>query len=196
MTKLTLLGIAMMSVVVLSCTQKKETTSETKAEVKKEVNDGKSKLEAFVSKKGRIIKTLDYTLPKVSSLYCNCQARVRLLEAEGDKRYFFQIMKPGKYSTKVESIADEDVLEVIKAVEALKASVPSDLKTDANYMENCFITDDDFKIGYYVSKGEANWYVGLSGIKSESLFFKNVKSLTDVFVGAKNKIESIKSKKQ
>ncbi len=196
MTKLTLLGLAMMSVFVLSCTDKKETVSETKTEVKQKINDGKTKLEAFVSKKGRMIKALDYNLPKVSSLYCDCKTRVRLLEAEGAKRYFFQIMKPGKYSTTVESIADEDVLEVIKAIEVLKASIPSDLKSDADYMENSFITDDDFKVGYYISKGEAQWYVVLSGIKSETLFFKDVKSLTEVFVDAKNKIESIKNKIQ
>lgn len=39
----------------------------------------------------------------------------------------------------------------------LVAEADTDCSANPDYLENRFVTNDGFEIGYYVSKGKANW---------------------------------------
>ena len=43
----------------------------------------------------------------------------------------------------------------------LVAEADTDCSANPDYLENRFVTNDGFEIGYYVSKGKASWYMKL-----------------------------------
>lgn len=46
----------------------------------------------------------------------------------------------------------------------LVAEADTDCSANPDYLENRFVTNDGFEIGYYVSKGKANWQMKLKKI--------------------------------
>lgn len=68
----------------------------------------------------------------------------------------------------------------------------SDIQSNPDYLENKFITEDGFQIGYYVSKGKASWYIKLERYGSSTVFVKNAEALISAFKNAQSKIEELK----
>ncbi len=158
-----------------------------------EQKDQQSKMLDFVSKTGVIIKFEDYSLPNVKASYGYAQSKIRKIISGNVVKYFLQISKSGKYDTKTASIAYEDLLEVQKALINLKDQSEKDLVTTSDYMENKFITDDGFQIGYYVSKGKIVWYMKLEKYGSDNtVFARDYETLNDAFRLGKEKIEELK----
>ncbi|MCL1484538.1 MAG: hypothetical protein MH208_09330 [Marinobacter sp.] len=94
------------------------------------------------------------------------------------------------------SIEYSDLLEVIKALNSLKSEVESDIRSDPDYMENKFITEDGFQLGYYITKGKATWYLKLEKYGSDkTLFINDLEKIERNFLDAKNKIEELKNLK-
>lgn len=59
-------------------------------------------------------------------------------------------------------------------------------------MENKFITEDGFQVGYYVSKGKAYSYIKLERYGSDAtLFIDDGDVIETAFTDAKNKIEEL-----
>ncbi|MBN4085035.1 hypothetical protein JYT89_01690 [Flavobacteriaceae bacterium AH-315-B10] len=160
-----------------------------------ELKDQQSKMLDFVSKTGVIIKFEDYNLPNVKASYGYAQSKIRKITSGKEAKYFLQISKSGKYDTQTASIAYEDLLEVQKALINLKEQSVKDLLTTSDYMENKFVTDDGFQIGYYVSKGKIAWYMKLEKYGSDNtVFARDYEILNDAFRLGKEKIELIKYK--
>jgi hypothetical protein len=153
-----------------------------------------SKMLDFVSKTGVIIKFEDYNLSNIKSSYGIAESKIRRIVSGNEAKYFLQISKSGKYDTKTASIAYEDLLEVQKALINLKEQSVKDLATTPDYMENKFISDDGFQIGYYVSKEKMVWYMELEKYGSDNtVFVKDYEILNNAFRLGKEKIESLKS---
>ena len=57
-------------------------------------------------------------------------------------------------------------------------------------MENKFVTDDGFQVGYYVSKGKVQWYLTLEKYGKSTIFISFPK-INLAFDGAKKKIEEL-----
>ncbi|MDW3651878.1 MAG: hypothetical protein R8P61_32680 [Bacteroidia bacterium] len=150
-----------------------------------------SKMEAFASGTGEIMKFTDTELSKLSLLYGVADTKVREIKRGGQTMYFYQISKADKYSTHIASIAYEDLLEVIKAMEALVEESAKDA-TSTKYIENKFVTDDGFQVGYFVSKGKLSWYLKLKRYGKNTLFLKNLESIQLSFNQAKNVIDQMK----
>lgn len=170
----------------------------TRTEIKKETNKD-TKFYKFSSKSGSIIKFIDYKLPKLkfkSSSYANTRIR-KLINGE-IILYFYQIIYRSKYGTNTTSIAYEDLKEVIKAIKVLKLEINNDENSDADYIENKFITDDDFRIGYHTRtrngiKGTIKWYIVLERYGTDDIMFiNNISEIENLFNEAVLKIESIK----
>ena len=160
---------------------------------KAEENKKSSKMEQFASQTGSIIKFLDYSLPNLKSMYGVAETKVRKIIAGESVAYFFQISKEGKYDTKKASIAYEDLLEVIKAISVLKTDSEIDILVVADYLENKFVTDDGFQIGYYVSDSKITWYIVLEKYGSgNTVFLKNLSEIEESFLNAKQKIDDLK----
>lgn len=161
--------------------------------VKKETETTKTKMEAFVSKTGTIIKFMDTKLPQLKTNYGGAEARIRKVTNGVITAYFYQIEKEGKYSNTVASIEYSDLLELLKALKVLKAESEKDIADNPDYLETRFITGDGFEVGYYVSKGKAQWYVKLEKYGSDNtIFLEGGDIIEAAFTEAKNRIDEIK----
>lgn len=169
-------------------------TSNLFAQDAKDVKEESTKMDAFASKTGTIIKYIDYSLPDLKLSYGIAETKIRKFISGPDIEYFYQISKEGKYDTKIASIAYQDLLEVIKAIEPLKKESISDKALNPDYLENKFVTDDGFKLGYYVSKGKLAWYLVLERYGSgNTIFVNDVSVIESAFNTAKQKIEELKN---
>lgn len=153
-----------------------------------------TKMEAFASKTGVITKFTDIKLGMLKSSYANAETRIRKLSSGSVINYFYQIEKPSKYGNSTASIEYSDLLEVIKALKILKMEAKTDVNSNPDYLENKFITDDGFQLGYYVSKGKVVWYIKLEKYGSDkTLYMKYLDKIESNFIEAKNKIEELKN---
>ena len=153
----------------------------------------KTKIDEFSSATGEIVKFIDYEAKELKISYGVVETKLRKFSAGDRTEFFFILSKDTKYSTKKASIAYEDLLEVNKALSVLKKSVALDESSNPSYIENKFITDDGFQIGYFVSKGKASWYISLEKYGSDnSIFIKDLDNLESVLKDAIEKIKVLK----
>lgn len=165
-------------------------------ETKKDVEKEKTKMDAFASKTGTIIKFIDFNLSGIKQSYGKpIETRIRKISSGTLSNYFYQIVKPGQYSNSTASIEYNDLLEVIKAFQSLKIDVEKDTSLNPDYLENKFTTVDGFQVGYYISKAKIAWYLKLEKYGSDSsVFIDNMSQIEQSFDEAKNKIEELKTK--
>lgn len=162
-------------------------------EAKKDAKVVQTKMEAFASRTGMIIKLVDTRLPDLK-LYLGgvAETRIRKIISGKESTYFYQIESESKYSSNSASIEYADLLEIIKALKTLKDGVEKDIAVDPHYLENKFSTVDGFQIGCYVSKGKAQWFMKLEKYGSDdTLFIKDGDDLEIAFTNAKDKIEEL-----
>ncbi|MFD2568573.1 hypothetical protein [Pseudotenacibaculum haliotis] len=158
-----------------------------------ENKQSKSKMSDFVSQTGTIIKYENYDLPKLKSAYGSVDVKVQKIMSGNLTKYFYLLSKPAKYSSKTASIAYEDLIEVMKALDELQKQLKDDLNTTSDYLENKFVTDDKFMIGYYVSKGKSVWYLKLDSYGNDNtVFIKDIELFSTSFKLGKEKIEELK----
>lgn len=162
-------------------------------DVKKEVQKNETKMDLFSSKLGTITKYIDTNLPSIRASYETNETRIRKVISGGIPHYFYQIEKQGKYSNPTASIEYSDLLEIIKAINSLKAESEKDALSKPDYLENKFTTVDGFQVGYYVENGKAVWFLRLEKFGSDNtLFPKDLEVIEYAFTEAKNKIEELK----
>lgn len=161
-------------------------------DVKKQA-ESKTKTEAFISKTGTIIKFIDFKLTPLKTSYATCETRVRKITSGAESLYCLQIVKEGKYGDSKASITLLDLVELIKAFNKLKSSVEADLTSTQDYLENKFVTDDGFSLGYYADKGKATWFIKLEKYGSDNTVYLNgSESIEELLNSAKSKIEELK----
>lgn len=162
-------------------------------DIKRDSEKVQTKMEQFVSQSGVIIKFTDTNLSKIKAGTTAAETRIRKLNSGDDVRFFYQIEKPGQYGSSTASVEYSDLLEVMKAFNSLKTELDSDVSSNPDYLENKYITEDGFQVGYYVSKGKATWYIKLEKYGSDkTLFIRDLESIESNFLEAKNKIEELK----
>lgn len=160
-----------------------------------EIKKQDTKFDQFSSKTGTTIKFIDYKLPELNLKYGSAESRIRKIIIGNDAKYFYQISKEGKYDSKTASIAYEDLLEVIKALDKLQKDSPMDIDLKPDYLENKFVTTDGFSLGYYVDAGNLEWYAVLEKYGSDNtIFMKDVSTIESALNIAKNQIEALKKK--
>tara|TARA_R110002072_G_scaffold75624_5_gene177878 strand:- start:2031 stop:2579 length:549 start_codon:yes stop_codon:yes gene_type:complete len=170
------------------------TTYSISQDLQKESENAKTKMETFASKTGVITKFTDTELSNLKSSYTVASTRIRKIISGNNASYFYQIEKPNKYGNTTASIEYSDLLEVIKAFNSLKSEVEKDIITNPDYLENKFITEDGFQLGYFVKNGKATWYIKLEKYGSDkTLFIKDLEDIESNFIEAKNKIEELKN---
>ena len=157
-----------------------------------------TKFEEFTSKTGSIMKFVDVKLPNIPLFFMgSISTGVRTILNTQENAYFYRI-EQGETSKSVAHIAMieySDLVEVNKALEKLISEVDSDTQSNPDYLENKFITEDGFQIGYYVSRGKASWYIKLERYSSSTVFIKNGEVLVSAFKDAQSKIEELKKGK-
>ncbi len=85
-----------------------------------------------------------------------------------------------------------DLIELNKAFARLLSEVDDDVKlrTEYNYLENKYVTNDRFKLGYYIEKRKAKWFVKFApNIPSFRITYQ--KEFCKLLKDAQEKIEQI-----
>ena len=170
-------------------------------DVKKET-ETTTKLEAFFSKPGVIIKTVDYklaTLPTMT-ITSNAETRIRVLKTESGDVYFYLIKIVGKNGSMTAAIEYSDLLNVINALKTLKAEEKADVTSKPDYLENKYVTSDGFKVGYIIKngwyeKGTSTWYLSQGSLcdLGEGMVLRSVEDFEHAIEEAKQKIEELKT---
>lgn len=148
-----------------------------------------TKVEQFLSRTGKIVRVNDYSLGRI---YSSTEVSARKIESEGEVLYACVIEKSGEYGNATAFIEESDLDEIIAALKILKQqSVEDEGKT--HYIENKFITDDGFRIGYYTTKGKIQWFMKLERYASRSTIWPDLDKIESYLSQAKQKITEIKS---
>ena len=151
-----------------------------------------SKMDKFVSNTGSIIKLENFYQPELKGYSEVLKVQVRKATVGEEKAYYLQIIKEDKYGNKSASIAEEDLIEVIKAYnELVKQSESED--TSADYFENKFTTDDGFQIGYGGGKNRV-WFLTLEKFGKSTILFKGHEDIGYAINQGKNIIDELKAK--
>jgi hypothetical protein len=150
-----------------------------------------TKFEQLASKTGKISKFVDVKMPRLSYL----ETSIRTVLGEQENQYFYRIEKPETSTTnsRIAMIEYSDLVEINKALTKLLSEVDADCESNPDYLENRFITDDGFRIGYYVDNGKANWFIRLERYGKSTVFIKK-EVLAENFPQAQKKIEELKGK--
>jgi hypothetical protein len=156
------------------------------------VDDKVTKMDQILSKKGLMVKIIDYNETMLPLSFGHATSKIRKIISLNKIKYFLQIIKPSEYNSKIASIAYEDLIEVIEALQTLKQESTNDLLLKPEYLENTYISVDDYEIGYYVSKTKIHWFMRLSRFGTDTtLFLKGVKDIESLFNSSKNEIEKL-----
>ncbi len=156
-----------------------------------------TKFEEFSSKTGSITKFIDVTLPNIPRSYSGTlETGVRTISGSQKNMYFYRIEESETSSRNghIAMIEYSDLVEINKALDRLIKEVDLDIQSKPDYLENKFVSNDGFQIGYYVSKGKAAWYMKLERYASSTVFPKSAEDLIPAFKNAQSKIEELKSK--
>lgn len=107
-----------------------------------------------------------------------------------------KLTKFEKFSSKTGVITkfQDVIMPNIKETFLIAAQVDTDIQSNPDYLENKFVTDDGFKVGYYISKGKAKWFVTFEQYSSNTAFIKDQENLINSFKDAQTKIEELKTK--
>lgn len=187
----TLLLIAMMSISIISCSQEKVVSN---AETQKESKPSdESKLEQFTAKSGVILRFIDYHLPDPKLRYRSATASVRAVYSGDEIGYFLIVESKEEYRTSRAAIAHEDLLEVIKALTVIKEQAQKDIALAPDYLENRFVSEDGFTVGYYVNKSELVWFMRLEQVSGSAIFPRDVTVIDSLFGQANDKINKLKN---
>lgn len=156
-----------------------------------------TKFEEFSSKTGTIMKFEDVNLPNIKDSFLgSLQNGIRIFFGSQENSYFYRIEEPetSRSISHIAMIEYSDLVEINKALVRITADVEGDLQKNPDYLENKFVTDDGFEVGYYLSKGKVNWFLKLERYSSSTVFIKDQATVIDAFKGAQFKIEELKNK--
>ena len=154
-----------------------------------------TKFEAFTSKTGSITKFYDVNMPKVSTyLGGKLDASVRVVQKGSDKMYFYRLEKAETSSSvaRIAMIEYSDLVEINKAIATLVVEYSTDVAEAQDYLENKFISNDGFQVGYFISGKNARWFVKLERYSSSTMFFSSSDDVVETFKNAQAKIEEMK----
>lgn len=161
-----------------------------------------TKMERFISKAGDIVRFEDYNLPQMKAYSEILDIKVRKVQSLDETSYFFVLTKKGKYNDKHAGISDDDLSDVIDALQRLKSDSEKDYSIEnvanqserPDYLENKFRTEDGFEVGYAVGES-ITWFIVMDKYGSDNtVLFKDYNTILDAFRDAESKINSLKSK--
>ncbi len=112
--------------------------------------DRNYKYDDFASQKGAIIKFYDVDIPKFieGGMIPNCY--IRIVSCNNETKYFYHFGG--------DIIEYSDLVKIVESFNTLLQESVSDVQKAFDFIVNCYVTDDNFMIGYYTKGGKANWY--------------------------------------
>jgi len=128
-----------------------------------------SKYDMISSKTGVATKYMYVKLPLLRAKdIIVVTARPHIIKiTQGNEIAYYYRLEAAHIATYVEY---SDLLEAVKALNALKEAVAKDLANKPDYLENEFVTSDGFAIGYYIAKEKVTWYISFNKFYKTSFF--------------------------
>lgn len=175
-----------------------------------------TKTDKFKSRLSGLMRIEDYYLPDLIGLNDTLECNIRKTQISGDTKYYFQIVKKGKYDNKTATISETDLREIIEVIQVLneksnsertltkkerqkaidrisKDSLDLSIPYLPYYLENKYMVEDGFQIGYGSQIG-ITWFVKLERYGSNNIVvFADYNYLKESFEQALQKIEELKA---
>jgi len=159
-----------------------------------EMSKPKSAYEKFLSDFGTMITKDFYNLSSLQSSYKNLTVKVIRLTSGKGTQYFLSLSAKAKYSDKSAIIAQDDLIEISKALKTIIAKSKEESTKNLEYRERYFATNDGFKVGYFQKGTEQTFFIDLDDYQSDdTYFFDNFEPLIKAIDRAKTKIASFKN---
>lgn len=121
-----------------------------------------TKYEEFISQSGTFVKFTDILLPQNNTYYTDgISGAVRTFWGQSNNNYYVILTNNNHTGNNRAMIEYSDLLELNKAFSRLLSEVNDDveLRTEYDYLENKYVTNDKFVLGYYIEKKKAKWIV-------------------------------------
>lgn len=152
-----------------------------------------TKYEEFISQSGTFVKFTDNILPQANPNYSDgISGLVRTFWGQSKNHYYLVLTKKDLTATYQAKIEYSDLVELNKAFARLIGEVDDDVKlrTEYDYLENKYVTYDSFKLGYYIEKRKAKWFVKFDN-NTESFRIYYQEDLSRLLKMAQERIEKI-----
>jgi hypothetical protein len=147
------------------------------AQQKDDSNVVKTKFLDFTARSGQIMSFEDFNKTTFTTIYGTLISNKRIVKRATEQKMFLMFELPSQYSSRTAAIAEEDIKDLLNAITTLQNDANIDINTNSEYMEKYYVTEDNFKIGYYISNKQIKWYIDLDIRLSESTFF--IKDIND-----------------
>ena len=151
-----------------------------------------TKMDRFISNVGTIIKLENFQLSDVEAYSEVINAKVRRATSQDEVAFFLMFIKEDKYSDKSAAIAEDDLQDIMDALENLIEKSKNETST-ADYLENKFTTEDGFQIGYGGSDPSSPlWFMTLEKYGKSTILFKSHEPIKKALQEGIDKISSLK----
>lgn len=161
----------------------------------------KSKMDVFASETGHIVKFIDKEVENLKGTYSivnyTSENRVRKVIKGGESKYFYRMEKKSKDNDgSIAFIEYSDLKEIISAMKVLINDAKNDLELKPEYLENKFVTEDYFVVGYFIKKSSITWFIKLEeyGLNTNLYFNSKYEDIgtyiLNNFIEAKNVMEN------
>jgi len=154
-----------------------------------------TKLQSLVSEKGKLIRSVSHDLQSLQSGANTLKAQITIVDSDDGTEYFLQLIRETEYEDDIAAISESDIKDLSKALDALKKASQVDVYLDADHVQNVFVTEDDFKIGYFVLDASLTWFIEFDEYNDELEYFSDISVLENLFEKAEEKIKELKSAK-
>ncbi|MBK6915299.1 MAG: hypothetical protein IPH11_17150 [Ignavibacteriales bacterium] len=160
-----------------------------------EITKEESKFNQLASKTGTIIKFIDYKLSRLEFIGGgSANSTVRKLIINNEPHYFYYISIHSRWGNDV-ALTYDDFLALSEAMEKLKKDSAQDLALHLYYLENKFITEDGFELGYSIDSDKLTWYLVDNRFTSKNiLLLSNLEILENSMKLAEQKFKILLNK--
>ena len=154
-----------------------------------------TKLETLISAKGKLVRTVSHDLEATHSETNVLSTQVMVVDTGDSIDYFLLLAKEREDDEVVAAIAEVDIKALAKAITSLKEVSLVDVYLSADHVQNIFVTDDNFTIGYFVLDSKLTWFIALDEYSDELEYFDDVSVIENLLTSAEDKIKEIKTAK-
>ena len=157
------------------------------------LNRGESTYDNYIKQKGLRIKFVDKQLSKIhygistsSKLTCNLRT---LIDKDGNK--YFVVLSDGVNRNIIEY---SDLISINNELDKLLKEFAIDSTQNPDYLENMYISNDRFMVGYYIEGKKNKWLIRLyRGVYKQygSHEVYKIEKLSEGLKTIQNEIESI-----
>ena len=154
-----------------------------------------TKLETLISAKGKLVRTVSHDLQATHSETNVLSTQVMVVDTGDSIDYFLLLAKEREDDEVVAAIAEADIKALAKAITSLKEASLVDVYLNADHVQNIFVTDDNFTIGYFVLDSSLTWFIALDEYSDELEYFDDVSVIENLLTSAQDKISEIKTAK-